>query len=161
MPVLRNVNTWIPLYVLLLYIAIKKYGKNGWLWVLCVLATVLITDQLSAHVIKPLVQRDRPYLDATFSAQVRLLLSNFNRGYSFVSSHATNHFGIAIFFISTLPAIKKYKYWFIGWAAFVCFAQVYVGLHYPIDVLCGAVLGIFIGKITAYFFNKNIHKLVR
>ena len=159
LPVCRNANTWIPLYILVLFIAIKKYKKQIWFWLLFAILTVFLTDQLSAHIIKPLVQRQRPYMDINFSSQVRLLLSNINRGYSFVSSHATNHFGIAIFFIATLPAIKKYQYWFIGWAVVICFAQVYVGLHYPIDVICGAILGILIGKITARFFNKYFHKI--
>lgn len=158
LPFCRNAVNWIPLYLLVLYLSIKNYKKQVWFWISFVLLTVLITDQLSAHIIKPLVHRNRPYLDLVFSANVRLLLSNINRGFSFVSSHATNHFGIAIFFTATIPALKKYKNWFLGWAFIICVAQVYVGVHYPIDVIFGAVLGVIIGRITAGLFNKYYYK---
>ena len=156
LPIWRNANTWILLYIFVLYLAIKKYKKQSWIWLFFALITVVITDQVSSHFIKNLVARDRPYLDPNFHTQVRLLLSNINRGFSFTSSHATNHFGIALFFITTLSStFQKYKYLFIAWATIVCFAQVYVGLHFPLDVLCGGILGTIIGKVTATIFNKN------
>lgn len=158
LPFFRNATNWIPLYAFVLYLSIKNYRKQVWFWVVFAVLTIVITDQLSAHIIKPLVQRNRPYVDLTFSSQVRLLLSNVNRGYSFVSSHATNHFGIAIFFTETIAVLKKYRNWFLSWAFIICLAQVYVGVHYPLDVACGALLGVFLGKVTAHLFNKYYYK---
>lgn len=158
LPFFRNAVNWVPLYLFVLYLSIKNYKKQVWFWLLFALLTILFTDQLSAHIIKPLLQRPRPYSDPLFSSSVRLLLSNINRGFSFVSSHATNHFGIAIFFTTTIPALKKYKIWFLSWAFIICLAQVYVGVHYPVDVICGAFLGIIIGKTLAYLHNKYYYK---
>jgi membrane-associated phospholipid phosphatase len=106
-------------------------------------------------VIKPLVHRLRPCNDPELSSQVHLLVG-CGSGYSFVSSHAANHFGFALFIIIlfkdrfswiTVPALL--------WAFLVSFAQVYVGLHYPADVTLGALIGILIGWATGTIC-KNI-----
>lgn len=160
MPVLRNSNTWVPLYVLILFVAIKQYKKQVWLWLLFAIATVVITDQFSSHLIKPFVQRLRPCADPDFSTQIRLLLKHCSGGYSFTSSHATNHFGIAVFFIITLAGIlKKWRWLFIFWAACIGYAQVYVGVHYPLDVFCGSLLGVILGYTTATLYKKAATKI--
>jgi membrane-associated phospholipid phosphatase len=157
LPFCRDAKNWIPLYVFVIYLAIKEYKRKAWIWILFAVLTVCLTDQISASIIKPLVHRPRPYLDEHFYSQVRLLLSNINRGFSFVSSHATNHFGIAIFFVQTINILKKYRWLLYTWAAVICYAQIYVGVHYPIDVFCGALLGILIGFSTAKGFKKLTH----
>jgi membrane-associated phospholipid phosphatase len=78
------------------------------------------------------------------------------RSSSFTSSHAANHFGIAVFCFFTLRQLwGKYVYLFLLWAASICFTQVYVGVHYPLDVFCGGILGSAIGTMTAYFFFRT------
>jgi undecaprenyl-diphosphatase len=90
-------------------------------------------------------------------SHVRLLINNCSGGYSFTSSHATNHFGLALFLFITLQSVfKKWRYLFLFWAATICYGQVYVGVHYPLDVLCGAILGSATGYITGTVFNKKI-----
>ncbi len=156
MPIWRNSNTWIPLYVLMLIFVISKLKKQVWIWILAASVTFLLSDQISSHILKPFFARPRPCNDVDFAPQVRLLLHHCGSGFSFTSSHACNHFGIAIFFITTLSSyLKNWKYLFIAWAVIVCYAQVYVGVHYPLDVLCGAVLGALIGKFTSNFYNKK------
>jgi membrane-associated phospholipid phosphatase len=156
MPWMRNPATWIPLYILLLLLYIKDFRKNV-LWVLLFAGiTILLTDQISAHVIKLLVHRLRPCNRPELLGQIHVLV-NCGSGYSFVSSHATNHFGLALFFIGLSG--KKYKWFapvFLLWAAIISYAQVYVGVHFPIDVICGGILGAAIGVTTAYFCNKVI-----
>jgi undecaprenyl-diphosphatase len=157
MPILRESKTWIPLYILLLLFGIIKFKKQVWIWLLGAVATILLTDQISSHIFKPLFARPRPCADIDFAPQVRLLLDHCSGGFSFTSSHACNHFGIALFFIITLSAyIKNWKYAFIFWAAIICYAQIYVGVHYPLDVLFGGVLGALIGKLTGQFCLKQI-----
>jgi membrane-associated phospholipid phosphatase len=152
LPVWRNANTWLPLYLFILYIAIKKNKKQVWLWLLFAIITVALTDQISSHLIKPFVARLRPCADPTFSSQINLLLHHCSGGYSFTSSHACNHFGIAIYFIGTLPSLKKYQYLLIFWATIICIAQIYVGVHYPLDVVCGAIVGVLIAKCTSNIY---------
>lgn len=160
MPFMRYDKNWIPLYVLFILIAIKQEQKKVWLWIIFAFITVLITDQCSSHLIKPLVKRLRPCTDPNFKDQVRLLVHQCSNGFSFTSSHATNHFGIAIFFIFSLEnTLKKWRYLLFFWALSIAYAQVYVGVHYPFDVLCGSILGIvlsiFISKTYISIYNKK------
>jgi undecaprenyl-diphosphatase len=88
-------------------------------------------------------------------AHVKLLLGTCPTNFSFTSSHATNHFSLAIFVFMTLqPLFKKYSYLFFLWAGIICYAQVYVGVHYPLDVLAGALLGLMIGYAGAIVYSK-------
>lgn len=151
-PIWRDSTTWIPLYILILFIAIKKLKYRSWVWFLLALTTILLTDQISSHIIKPLIARARPCVDVDFASKVRLLLPHCPGGFSFTSSHACNHFGIALFFITTLSQyLNKWKYLFLIWACVVCYSQIYVGVHYPIDVIFGALIGTIIGKFTGQY----------
>jgi undecaprenyl-diphosphatase len=90
--------------------------------------------------------------------KVRLLLDHCSGGFSFTSSHAANHFGLAMFlFISLNPLFKKYTWLFFVWAAMIAYAQVYVGVHYPVDVLAGAIIGLLVGKLNGNIFKKFQH----
>ena len=83
----------------------------------------------------------RPCADPLMTGKVNLLLDHCSGGFSFTSSHAANHFGLAMFlFISLTPLFKKYTCLFFIWAGIISYAQVYVGVHYPLDVLAGAMI---------------------
>ena len=104
--------------------------------------TFLLTDQLSASLVKSLFHRVRPCNNPAI--EVRLLLNSCGGGYSFVSAHATNSFGMATL-VSTIRT-RWQTILILGiWASLVSFSQVYVGVHFPADVLGGAILGITIG----------------
>ena len=159
MPILRESKNWIPLYLLLLAFAVLKLKKKVWIWILGATTTILLSDQISSHIFKPLFARPRPCADIDFAPQVRLLVEHCSGGFSFTSSHACNHFGIAMFIITTLSSyLKNWKFAFLIWATAICYAQVYVGVHYPLDVLCGGILGALIGKITGSFCSRKINK---
>ena len=157
MPSMRNPSFWIPLYVLLAGYLIYAYGLRSIIILLSAGFTVLITDQISSSLIKPAVQRLRPCNDPHILQQVHLLVT-CGSGFSFVSSHAANHFGIAVFVIFILR--RRFR-WItpvaLLWAALISFAQIYVGLHYPLDVLCGALLGVAAG-LTTWLLCKRILK---
>lgn len=152
MPLLRDKYTWIPLYAILLVLIIRKFGYKT-IWVLLFAGlTVLLADRISAGIIKPLAQRLRPCNDPCISDLFEPLVHCGN-GFSFVSSHATNHFALALFFISLfLTRSNRFSLTglFISWALLISFAQVYVGVHYPLDVIAGAVLGTIIGYGTGW-----------
>ncbi|HUM45635.1 MAG TPA: phosphatase PAP2 family protein [Chitinophagales bacterium] len=158
MPYVREKNFWIPLYVLLLIYLVWRFKKLSWAIMITALLTVVITDQVSSSVIKPFVQRLRPCNDPLISSQVHLLV-NCGSGFSFVSSHAANHFGIACFVIVLLHSRFR---WIapaaLLWAALVSFAQIYVGVHYPVDTICGALLGIATGTITGRICRNILEK---
>lgn len=119
--------------------------------------TVSATDLISSRIIKPFFARPRPCLDPDFAVNVRLLVNYCGTNGSFISSHAANHFGLAMFLFITFRhfAPKTVSVFFI-WAAVICLAQVYVGVHYPTDILGGAILGILAGSATGYLYNKKM-----
>lgn len=155
MPYLRHANTWIPLYLFLLIFIPWKHKKNGWFWVLLAIITGACTDIVSSHIIKQNIWRIRPCGDPGLAGHVHFLLKYCPHSSSFTSSHAANHFGFATFLFLTLRKYYGRVVWLIFlWATIVCFAQIYVGVHYPIDIICGALVGSLIGLILARIFNN-------
>lgn len=153
----RDSNTWIPLYLFLILFAFINFGWRVWPWIIFFIITSALTDQISSNLIKNIVQRPRPCNDQDFMFHVNALLGRCSGGYSFPSSHATTHFGLAWFgYLTMKPYFKKWGYLFFFWAATIAYGQVYVGVHYPFDILGGAVIGSCVGYFTASLFNRRI-----
>ncbi|MDE3234848.1 MAG: phosphatase PAP2 family protein [Bacteroidota bacterium] len=154
----REQSHWYFLYVLLLVFIIVKFKWKFWQWLLCALATVGISDGISSHILKDWIGRVRPCRDPDMlAAHARVLLGWCPSSGSFTSSHASNHFAMGVFFFLTLrPYIKNWAYLFLFWAASISYAQVYVGVHYPFDVLGGAILGTAIGIGVTRFYNQKV-----
>lgn len=153
----REANAWIPLYFFVFFFAVINFGWRIWPWIVFFLLTVTLTDQISSSILKDWINRPRPCNDDVLMYQVRLLLNRCPASGSFTSSHATNHFGLACYiFYTMLPYFKKWGYLFFFWAATISYGQVYVGVHYPLDIIGGAILGSSIGSITASTFNRRI-----
>lgn len=152
-PFLRNQWFWAPLYLFLLLFIPKKFGRNGLIWCLLFLVSFILADQVSATLLKPIFHRVRPCNDPLLSGVVHLLVP-CGSGLSFPSSHAANHFAMGIFSAITLGKVAKWV-WPVAilWAASVSFAQVYVGVHYPLDVTAGGLVGTLIAICTGSFFN--------
>lgn len=155
MPFARNPLAWAPLYVFLLSFCFLNFRKNVWWWLLVAICTSLISDFVSSQVIKENIFRLRPCNDPSLADTIRLFMSYKPKSSSFTSSHACTHFALAAFFANTLRKhIGNWKNLFYLWASLVAFAQVYIGVHFPLDVLCGGIIGYFIGKFTSYTYNK-------
>lgn len=160
-PWFREGNTWIPLYLFIIVLALVNFRQKAFAFILFGVLTVILTDQISSSLVKPFFERPRPCRDPILVNQIRMLLNGCSGGYSFTSSHATNHFGFAIYIFLTLGnIIGKWKYTFLIWAAAIAYGQVYVGVHYPLDIFFGALLGSIIGLLTAYFHNKTAGKIL-
>lgn len=156
LPILRNPFTWAPLYLFLIIFFIKNYGKMGVIIVLCTVANVGLSNVVSSHLIKKNVERVRPCNDVEFKDQIRLRV-RCNSDYSFTSSHATNHFAMAFFWIVLFRRRWKHTLWLaILWAASISFSQIYVGVHYPFDILTGAFLGTIIGLFSGTLFKRLV-----
>lgn len=156
MPFWRNKLFWIPLYIFLVSFSILNFKKQGLYFIFAALITVGMADSVSSQLIKKTVQRERPCNQEDMRSQVKLLI-RCGSGYSFTSSHAANHFALATFISLTLGGIiKGIRIPLFLWAGIISFAQVYVGVHFPLDVISGGILGIFIGWIVAKFFSKRI-----
>ncbi|MEX0636286.1 MAG: phosphatase PAP2 family protein [Ferruginibacter sp.] len=156
LPLMRHQLFWVPLYLFLILMVVRNYKTNAWWWVAFAIATAVLTDFVSSDLIKKNVVRLRPCNDPLIADQIRYLLSYKLSSSSFTSSHATNHFGQAAFIFFTLkPSIGKIAWWFFVWAGIIVYAQVYVGVHYPLDIICGGLVGFFFGYLSAKSFNKN------
>lgn len=161
MPIIRNKLTWIPLYVVFLVYAIKKYGKRSWVVVLASILTIVVADQVSAGLIKESVERLRPCNEPLLQSYIRRLV-DCGSGYSFISAHATNHFAIAVLFTWFFKSINRWKgfnYLFFIWAGSIAFAQVYVGVHYPFDVIVGMMVGVLIGYLMLTAMKFTLKKI--
>lgn len=159
MPYWRDKKFWIPFYVLGLITIVKKFKFSSIYWVLFVALTVGISDTVSSKIMKPTFERVRPCNDEQMKKEARILVP-CGKGFSFTSSHATNHFAVSVFVLLTLGAYYKY----IGplmlvWAATISYGQVYVGAHFPLDILTGGILGSGIGYLVNYLYRNlpNYH----
>ena len=152
MPFWRNKLTWIPLYIFLIGIVLYQLKIKGLYLLLALGLTIGISDTLSSKIIKKTVKRERPCRNVNL-LEVRSLV-HCGGGYSFTSSHATNHFAVAAFLIFLTGGIfGKWRYLLWVWAALVAYAQVYVGVHYPLDVICGGILGVLIAYLTSMMYK--------
>ena len=151
-PIIRNKYTWLPLYLAVIVFFALKYKADGWKWIFFLVLTVALSDYISASIIKQIFERLRPCNNLAFVDQINTLV-NCGRGYSFVSSHAANHFALAIFSINSLK-IKSIRIPLVIWAVAISIAQVYVGVHYPFDIIMGAFVGILIGYATSMIHKK-------
>lgn len=155
-PVIRNSITWIPLYIFLLVFVLVNFKKDIWVWIAFAAVMVILTNFISSNLIKDHIMRLRPCNDPTLIPRIHFLLSYRPQSSSFTSSHAVNHFAMAAFFFFTLKKyIGKTAWLFFMWAAAICFAQVYVSVHFPLDVCSGAVLGFVFGYLSAKLYNRK------
>lgn len=154
MILLRNPLTWIPLYGFILFWVLNYHRRYAWQFIFMTLVVFAITDFTSASLLKPLFLRLRPCAEPALQHIVRDLTGCGGK-YGMPSSHAANHFGLAAFWYFTIARMANRTWWMLWvWAFMICYAQVYVGKHYPGDVLAGAVLGISAGYLIAVLFRK-------
>lgn len=154
MPVLRNMFTWFPLYLFLIIFFIRNYRTRGIIMVAVLFINFGISDWMSSSVIKNSVQRIRPCNDIEMKEEMTLRV-RCGGGYSFTSSHATNHFALAMMLIVYLYRRWRPILWIAPvWAASIGFAQIYVGVHYPGDVLVGSFLGAAIGLTVGWVYRR-------
>ena len=160
MVLITDMWPWLPLYLLLIYWVVKQYDKRSW-WVFLTLGfVVLCSDQLSAHVCKPIFQRLRPCFNIDFQDIIHLPKGLAGGKYGFVSSHAANTFAIATFLT---PVLKAYRPWpaiaLFSWAFISSYSRIYIGYHYPGDIIVGSILGILVGWVFWKIF-QNMQKKI-
>jgi undecaprenyl-diphosphatase len=155
MPWMRTSEHWFPFYLVLVGYVFYRWGWKAWKWLVAVAITISLTDQVSSFIFKPFIHRLRPCADPAMLTQVKLLIPVCPSSFSFTSSHAANHFSLAMFVFMTLqPLFKKYTYLFFVWAGIISYAQIYVGVHYPLDILAGTLVGLIMGYAGASVYSK-------
>ena len=154
---------WIPLYSFLIFLIIRKCRRQAWLPILAIVLSIVLSDQLSGK-IKKTVRRSRPTHDTELADKVHTV-NNYKGGtFGFVSSHAANTFCVAFFISTFLQFSFAYTALLFFWAFVVSYSRVYLGVHFPLDLFCGAILGVVIAKFIFLlekrcqmrFFSKTV-----
>lgn len=154
LPWFREKWFWMPLYLFIAAFVVLNYKKRGWVILLGLVLSAGVSDFSSSNLIKKNVQRIRPCHDPAMYEKIRLRVT-CGGGYSFTSSHAANHFAAAVFLIGVLGGQKRWlRPVALAWASVIALSQVYVGVHYPGDILFGAVLGSAIGQLIVLGWRK-------
>jgi undecaprenyl-diphosphatase len=142
---------WAPLYLFLLWQLYRLYGLRVWAWlVLAIALLVTLTDQGSVHLFKDVFQRLRPCHEPGLEGLFRLAKASGCGGqFGFVSSHAANTAGLAVAVGLWLrPQFNYAIYLLLVWSALVSFSRIYLGVHYPGDVLAGSIFGAMVGYLV-------------
>lgn len=144
---------WIPFYLFLLFLIIKTYQKDSVWYIIGLLLVITLADQLTSGVMKPFFERLRPCHDPRWES----VISNYSGcggRYGFASSHAANTFGLAAYLWKVgKEQIKAFR-WLFLWAAIVSYTRVYLGVHYPLDIVAGALIGMIIAWLVYWLTGK-------
>jgi undecaprenyl-diphosphatase len=159
---------WAPLYLAILLYLVFTYKRKFLIIIPFIIIAVTLADQVSVQLFKDIFMRLRPCHEPSLTGMVHLVKGECGGLYGFVSSHASNSFNVALL---SLMFIKKrwYTICIIIWASVIGYSRIYLGVHYPGDVICGAMVGAFIGwgvyklyevtdnKVLAYrkYFNSD------
>ena len=151
MPFVTEKYNWFPVWGIVIILLLWKGGWQGRYMVLLIIPVIFLSDQISSSVIKPLFQRTRPCV----ALEGVHLLTGMKTSYSFTSSHAANFFATAAFFSYFYP---RWKWLFFSLATLVGISRISVGVHYPFDVLGGAILGMACGWGVIYVWSRIADK---
>lgn len=160
--ILTSGLTWIPLYLSLLYVVIKNNEtmKQIMLVIGCVILSIVLSDGVADFIAKPMVERLRPSNDPLIKYTVNVVEGIRGNSYSFFSAHASNTFCIAMFF-SLLVRNKVFVVTMVSWSLINCWTRMYLGLHYPSDILVGLIWGDVSGSLAYYIYIKSYLRIYK
>ena len=141
---------WLPVHLFFIYMLFRKLDNRAWLALAFVGLAVLMSDQLTSSLLKPLTERLRPSHDPVFEGTIHLVRNhtgNYYRGgkFGFPSSHAANAFAVAMLLWMVIGRQFRWTLITFAVAGFIGYTRIYLGVHYPGDVIVGALLGTGIG----------------
>jgi undecaprenyl-diphosphatase len=156
--IVTNITSWIPLYILLLALIFLKYPKKEALFISCTIVLLLICILGLTDIVKTYFERLRPNNDIEINSIIRILKNP--AGYSFFSGHASSSFSLTT--ISFLFLRKKVSIiWLLFiWPFLFAYSRIYVGVHYPLDLITGALIGMLLGFLFYLFYRRFIEPYI-
>lgn len=151
--VITSIYTWIPLFILFIFLFFKVYHKPKALKSVLLSFSALIVLNLIVFIVKESVMRLRPVNEPSLAGFVRIISTPID--YSFFSGHASNSFAMTTFMVLCLRHKYKWVYIFYIWPLLFCFSRLYLGVHYPSDIAVGSLVGIIIA-ILFYRLHKKL-----
>jgi undecaprenyl-diphosphatase len=146
--------TWIPLYIFLLGLIIKEFKWQSIMILLLVALLITVSDQLSVKAFKYVFERPRPCHIPELQTLIHLPTGNCGGAFGFVSSHAVNSFALAGFlFLLLRRRFKWIGYIVFTYAVFVSYSRIYIGVHYPGDVIVGGLVGMMVSVAIWFLYT--------
>lgn len=156
---LSQIWFWIPLYLLVIFLIFKFYSKKGWMVLLVFVLAITLSDQ-TCNLLKNSVQRLRPSHTEAIAADIHLVQKPdgnryFGGQYGFPSAHSANSMSLAFLIIFFLSKGKKWvAVAAIAWSLLMAYTRLYLGVHYPLDILCGFILGSCYALLLVFIYKK-------
>jgi undecaprenyl-diphosphatase len=144
--------TWVPLYLLVVFLLFRRFGWKALTMVAALVLVFALTDRLSVVLFKDVFHRLRPCHNPDIANMIHLVNGKCGGQYGFISSHAANTFGFAVF-TSLLTKRKSITLALLLWACIVSYSRIYLGVHYPGDVICGALFGVLVAFGVFYLYK--------
>jgi undecaprenyl-diphosphatase len=146
-------NSWIPMYVLIIGVIVWRYKRKSIGMLLMIIFSVAISDQVCSSLLKPFIHRLRPCHEPIIQDLVHLV-GNCGGQFGFCSSHAANSFTLAMCLFLLINNEFRFVKLFFVWAIIVSYSRIYVGVHYPLDVLAGAGIGVLVSLFCFNIYQK-------
>ncbi|MCQ2214831.1 MAG: phosphatase PAP2 family protein [Bacteroidales bacterium] len=153
---LTATTTWIPFYLVLAWMIFKQQGGRGLVTIIAIGLLVLVADQVSSSILKPLIERPRPSHDEIMQWMVHLVNDRRGGMFGFVSSHAANTFAVATF-LTLIVRHAGLSLTLYIWAILNSYSRVYNGMHFVGDIVCGALIGIILASVAYQFYLRSVY----
>jgi undecaprenyl-diphosphatase len=159
---LSNTLTSIPLFIFLIYLLAKTFGKKLWIPLLCIGICIALTDRITSGIMKPGFARLRPTHEPLIAEKVHTVNGYKGGKFGFASGHAANTFGVAMFIFLLLRKHYRFVGFMFLWSGAVTYTRIYLGVHYPGDIVVGLLIGLLCGwlcfKLNEYIQMRLVNR---